>query len=175
MDPTWQGSTRPTELVRSSGALAGGNASFFTFTGSAEYSGNPVGLGVYGEALLSGPTGDPAEAGLVVGAKGNKVITGHLQWTSAVQNTRAKDSLPLEYIDHPPVVSAGPVARPQPTQCAVPDDTARITPEFAATTPSDPDAEVVLAGRAASCGPRRLAARLSPRGKSAGHALWVPM
>ncbi|MFB7325559.1 hypothetical protein [Streptomyces sp. NPDC056190] len=43
---------KTTDLVRSSGALAGVNASFFTFTASAQYPGDPVGLGLYGGKLL---------------------------------------------------------------------------------------------------------------------------
>jgi hypothetical protein len=41
------GTETVTDLVRSSGALAGVNASFFTFTASQLYPGTPVGLGLW--------------------------------------------------------------------------------------------------------------------------------
>ncbi len=142
--PDLAGVEKTTDLVRESGALAGVNASFFTFTASAEYPGDPVGLGVYGGQLLSEPTGDAAEADLVLDAKNHKMLMGQLQWTGSIRNTQAKTSLPLEYINHPPVVPDACTELPDPTQCADSGDTVRFTPEFAASTPSGPGVEVVL-------------------------------
>ncbi|WFE53181.1 phosphodiester glycosidase family protein [Micromonospora sp. WMMD1155] len=138
---------KTTDLVRSAGALAGVNASFFTFTGSAQYPGDPVGLGVFGGKLLSEPTGEPAEANLVVDARSNKVLMGHLHWTGSIQNTRTKVTLPLEFINHPPVVPAGCAELAQQTQCTLAGDVARFTPEFADATPSGAGVEVVLDGQ----------------------------
>ncbi|MBE1490643.1 phosphodiester glycosidase family protein [Plantactinospora soyae] len=135
---------KTTDLVRAAGALVGVNASFFTFTASAQYPGDPVGLGVFGGKLLSEPTGDPAEANLVVDARSNKVLMGRLRWTGTVQNTRTKVSLPLEFINHPPVVPAGCGDLAQQTQCTLPGDVVRFTPEFAEATPSGAGVEVVL-------------------------------
>ncbi|WP_410813426.1 phosphodiester glycosidase family protein [Micromonospora sp. 067-2] len=138
---------KTTDLVRSAGALAGVNASFFTFTGSAQYPGDPVGLGVFGGKLLSEPTGEAAEANLVVDAKSNRVLMGHLGWTGSVQNKRTKVTLPLEFINHPPVVPAGCADLVQQTQCTLAGDVVRFTPEFAETTPSGAGVEVVLDGQ----------------------------
>ena len=133
-----------TDLVPSAGALAGVNASFFTFTASVQYPGDPVGLGLYGGKLLSEPSGDPAEANLVVDARDNKVVMGQLRWTGSVQNVRTRATIPLEFINHPPVVPAACTALTDQTECTAPGDTVRFTPEFAAATPSGAGVEVVL-------------------------------
>jgi exopolysaccharide biosynthesis protein len=135
---------KTTDLVRSTGALAGVNASFFTFTASAQYPGDPVGLGLFGGKLLSEPTGESAEANFIVDAKSNKVLTGRLSWSGSVQNKKTKATLPLEFINHPPVVPAACATLTDPTQCAVPGDVVKFTPEFAAATPSGAGVEVVL-------------------------------
>ncbi|GAA2076184.1 phosphodiester glycosidase family protein [Actinomadura alba] len=135
---------KTTDLVRSSGALAGVNASFFTFTASAQYPGDPVGLGLFDGKLLSEPTADNAEANFVVDAKSNRVLMGKLSWTGSVQNRTTKATLPLEFINHPPVVPAACAALPDQTQCTVPGDVVRFTPEFADATPSGAGVEVVL-------------------------------
>ncbi|MFK3979598.1 phosphodiester glycosidase family protein [Micromonospora sp. NPDC050397] len=142
--PDLAGVEKTTDLVRSAGALAGVNASFFTFTASAEYPGDPVGLGVFGGKLLSEPTGDPAEVNLVVDATSNKVVMGQTRWTGSVRNARTGATLPLEFVNHPPVVPAGCAALTDQTQCALPGDVVRFTPEFAAATPSGAGVEVVL-------------------------------
>lgn len=141
------GVEKTTDLVRGSDALAGVNASFFTFTASAEYPGDPVGLGVYGGQLLSEPTGDAAEVALVLDAKNHEVLMGQLRWTGSVRNAQTKVSLPLEYVNHPPVVPDACTELPDPTQCAYSGDMVRFTPEFAASTPSGPGVEVVLDSR----------------------------
>src|SRR5215475_5858434 len=133
-----------TDLVQSSGALAGVNASFFTFTASVQFPGDPVGLSVYGGKLLSEPTPDPTEADLLVDANSNRVTMGQLHWTGSVQNRQTAATLPLEFINHPPVVPSGCSTLTDPTQCTQPGDVVEFTPEFAASTPSGPGVEVVL-------------------------------
>ncbi|MFI6262192.1 phosphodiester glycosidase family protein [Micromonospora sp. NPDC051006] len=135
---------KTTELVRSSGALAGVNASFFTFTASQQYPGDPVGLGIFGGKLLSEPTTDPAEVNFVVDANTNRALTGKLSWSGSVRNRLTDATLPLEFINHPPVVPAGCAALADQTQCTEPGDVVQFTPEFASTTPSGAGAEVVL-------------------------------
>ncbi|MEU6141051.1 phosphodiester glycosidase family protein [Streptomyces sp. NPDC047081] len=142
--PDLAGVEKTTDLVRSSGALAGVNASFFTFTASAQYPGDPVGLGLYDGRLLSEPTTDPAETDLVVDARSGKALMGPLSWTGSIRNRRTGDTLPLEYVDHPPVVPDACAALPDPTRCTVPGDVVEFTPEFAAATPSGAGVEVVL-------------------------------
>ncbi|MEE6262533.1 phosphodiester glycosidase family protein [Plantactinospora sonchi] len=135
---------KTTDLVRSAGALAGVNASFFTFTASAQYPGEQVGLGVFGGKLLSEPTGDPAEANLVVDARSNKVMMGRLRWTGTVRNPKSKVTLPLEFVNHPPVIPAECADLVEQTQCGVSGDLVRFTPEFAASTPAGAGVEAVL-------------------------------
>jgi exopolysaccharide biosynthesis protein len=135
---------KTTDLVRTSGALAGVNASFFTFTASAQYPGDPVGLGIFDGKLLSEPLTDPAEANLVVDANSNKVVMGHLKWSGSVQNRQTGLKLPIEFVNHPPVVPASCATLPDQTTCTAPGDVVLFTPEFAAATPSGAGVEVVL-------------------------------
>ncbi|MEU9339158.1 phosphodiester glycosidase family protein [Streptomyces sp. NPDC048290] len=135
---------RTTDLVRQSGALAGVNGSFFTFTASQQYPGDPVGLGLYGGKLLSEPTADPAETSFVVDARTGKALVGRFSWTGGVRNRQSGATVPLEYLNHPPVVPAGCAQLPDPTTCTATGDVVRFTPEFAATTPSGAGVEMVL-------------------------------
>ncbi|TCC32361.1 phosphodiester glycosidase family protein [Kribbella sindirgiensis] len=135
---------KTSDLVKSSGALAGVNASFFTFTANPQYPGDPVGLGLFDGKLLSEPLADPTEANLVIDAKSNRVVTGHLRWTGAVRNRLTGAELPLEFLNHPPVIPAACATLPDQTTCTVPGDVVRFTPEFAASTPAGAGVEVVL-------------------------------
>ncbi|MEU4392924.1 phosphodiester glycosidase family protein [Kribbella sp. NPDC023855] len=135
---------KTTDLVRAAGAVAGVNASFFTFTASALYPGDPVGLGIFDGKLLSEPLTDPNEANLVIDAKRNKAVMGHLRWTGAVRNPKTGATLPLEFVNHPPVIPAACATLPEQTSCTVPGDITLFTPEFAATTPAGAGIEVVL-------------------------------
>ncbi|MCX4530861.1 phosphodiester glycosidase family protein [Streptomyces sp. NBC_01669] len=135
---------KTTDLVRSSGALAGVNASFFTFTASMQYPGDPVGLGLYGGKLLSEPTRGSDEVNFVVDANSNRVLMGKLSWSSSVQNRQTEATLPLEYINHPPVVPGACSGLTDQTQCTLPGDVVQFTPEFASATPSGAGVEVVL-------------------------------
>ncbi|MEU4641034.1 phosphodiester glycosidase family protein [Micromonospora sp. NPDC023814] len=135
---------KTSDLVRASGALAGVNASFFTFTASRLYPGDPVGLGLFGGQLLSEPTRDAAEVNFVVDANSNRALTGKLTWSGSVRNRQTEASLPLEFINHPPVVPAGCATLTDQTQCTLPGDVAEFTPEFATATPSGAGVEVVL-------------------------------
>ncbi|WP_408630987.1 phosphodiester glycosidase family protein [Micromonospora inositola] len=135
---------KTTDLVRASGALAGVNASFFTFTASQLYPGDPVGLGLFGGKLLSEPTTDPAEVNFVVDANSNRAMTGKLTWSGSVRNRQTDATLPLEFINHPPVVPGGCATLADQTQCTLPGDVVEFTPEFAAATPAGAGTEVVL-------------------------------
>ncbi|XVU21173.1 phosphodiester glycosidase family protein [Actinoplanes sp. CA-054009] len=107
-------------------AVAGVNASFFTFTASQLYPGTPVGLGVYQGRLLSEPTTDVAEADLVIDSRRNTMAVGKLSYEGTVVNPRTKASLPIAQINDPSTAVA------------------EFTPEFGAQTPSGEGAEVVL-------------------------------
>lgn len=115
-----------TDLVAAEGAVAGVNASFFTFTASQQFPGTPVGLGVYGGKLLSEPTADPAEADVVIDSRRNTMVMGKLSYEGTVVNPRTKASLPIAQINDPSTAVA------------------EFTPEFGARTPSGAGAEVVL-------------------------------
>jgi exopolysaccharide biosynthesis protein len=134
---------KTSDLVKATGAIAGVNASFFTFTANPAYPGDPVGLGISNGKLLSEPLTDPTEANLLIDAKSNKLTTGHLSWSGTVRNRRGT-TLPLEFINHPPVIPAACATLPDPTTCTVPGDVVLFTPEFAATTPAGKGIEVVL-------------------------------
>ncbi|MFF5081878.1 phosphodiester glycosidase family protein [Actinoplanes sp. NPDC000266] len=107
-------------------AVAGVNASFFTFTASQLYPGTPVGLGVYQGRLLSEPTTDVAEADLVIDSRRNTMAVGKLSYEGTVLNPRTKTSLPIAQINDPSAAVA------------------EFTPEFGAQTPSGAGTEVVL-------------------------------
>ncbi|MET9310820.1 phosphodiester glycosidase family protein [Kribbella sp. NPDC003505] len=135
---------KTSDLVKSAGALAGVNASFFTFTANPQYPGDPVGLGLFDGKLLSEPLTDPTEANLVIDANSNRVVTGHLRWTGAVRSRATGAELPLEFLDHPPVVPTACATLPDQTACTAPGDVVRFTPEFGAATPAGAGVEVVL-------------------------------
>ncbi|TCC65408.1 phosphodiester glycosidase family protein [Kribbella pittospori] len=135
---------KTSDLVRSAGAVAGVNASFFTFTADPLYPGDPVGLGISDGKLLSEPLTDPAEANLLIDANSNKVVAGHLQWSGEVRNRTTHAKLPLEFLNHRPVIPADCAGLPDQTTCTSPGDVVLFTPEFAAATPAGAGVEVVL-------------------------------
>jgi exopolysaccharide biosynthesis protein len=135
---------KTTDLVRGAGALAGVNASFFTFTASQQYPGDPVGLGIFDGKLLSEPLTDPAETNFVVDAKTSKALIGHLSWTGSLENKKTEAVLPLEFVNHPPVVPAACTTLADQTDCTAAGDVVLFTPEFAASTPAGAGIVVVL-------------------------------
>lgn len=132
-----------TNLVRHQRGLVGVNASFFTFTASQDYPGDPVGLGVYGGKLRSEPTTDPAESDLVIDSATGRLVIGKLSWQGSIANGSGH-RLALDSLDHPPVVPAGCADLPDPTQCATDGQTVQISDAFGALTPKGAGAEVVL-------------------------------
>lgn len=134
---------KTTDLVRFSGALAGVNASFFTFTANPRYPGDPVGLGVFDGKVLSEPIADRAEADLIVDSNSDKVLMGRTTWSGAVRNRQTGTTLPLEHLNHPPVIPSACDALADQTQCDQPGDTVLFHPEFG-PTPTGNGIEVVL-------------------------------
>ena len=135
---------RTTDLVRRSGALAGVNASFFTFTANNRYPGDPVGLGIYSGRMLSEPTGEPNEANMLVDSNSNRVLFGQFDWSGKMRNRRTEEVLGLEFINHPPVVPEACAELVDQTRCDQPGDVVEFTPEFAPKTPTGKGVEVVL-------------------------------
>lgn len=119
---------KTSDLVKSAGALAGVNASFFTFTADPLYPGDPVGLGISDGKLLSEPLTDPTEANLLIDAKSNKVVMGHLSWSGTIRNRSTGAELPLEFVNHPPVIPAACATLPDQTTCTTPGDVVLFTP-----------------------------------------------
>jgi exopolysaccharide biosynthesis protein len=127
------------------GALAAVNASFFTFTASAQYPGDPVGLGVYDGRLLSEPTVDPGEVGVLFDADRLRPQYGAFSWAGHVQARGLR--VGLNSINHPPAVPVGCEQLADQAACPTDGQTVVITPEFAATTPAGPGTELVLDAR----------------------------
>lgn len=117
------------DLVGFTGGLIGTNASFFTFTASAQYPGDPVGLGVFEGTLLSEPTTDPAEEDVVFDGQSGRMMFGKVQWSGSAVDRRTGATVTIDAVNHPPGATG---------------ETDWITPEFGARTPSGPGAEVVL-------------------------------
>lgn len=129
------------QLVASSRGLIGTNASFFTFTASKDYPGDPVGLGVYDGKLLSEPTTDPAEQDVLFNSRTGAMTFGHVRWSGKAVNKRTGAALTLDGIDHPPAVPAGCTTD---SSCDQPGETEWITTEFGQSTPSGAGEEAVL-------------------------------
>jgi hypothetical protein len=134
---------KPSALVASAGALAGVNASYFTFTKSRAFPGDPVGLGLYRGAVQSEPNAAPHEVDLLIDSRTNKIRIDHLTWKGRVKNRKTGATLKLEYLNHPPKVPTKCTKLKDPTRCTKSGDVVRFRPEFG-RTPSGPGVEVVL-------------------------------
>ena len=104
-------------LVTSARALAGVNGSYFTFTKSPAYPGDPVGLGVYRGVVQSEPAVAPHEVDLLIDSRTNKLRIDHLTWKGKVKNRTTKATLTLEYLNHPPKVPKKCAKLKDPTDC----------------------------------------------------------
>ncbi|AKU18697.1 hypothetical protein VV02_06605 [Luteipulveratus mongoliensis] len=138
---------KPTELVRRAKALIGVNASFYTFSASKDYPGDPVGLGIYGGVLHSEPTTDPTESDLVYDSASGRMLIGHLRWSATVTHRDSHRRLALTAVDHPPVVPDACSTLPDQTHCTTDGDLVRISNRFGSSTPKGAGVEVVLDSR----------------------------
>ncbi|GAA0590469.1 phosphodiester glycosidase family protein [Kribbella sandramycini] len=134
---------KTSQLVKSAAAVVGANASFFTFTANPTYPGEPVGLGIFDGQLISEPLVNATEANLLIDARSNQVVADKLRWTGQVKNRGTAATLPLEFVNHPPVVPAT-CTDPDQTICTAAGDVVLFTPHFAAKTPTGPGIEIVL-------------------------------
>src|SRR3954447_25111749 len=107
---------RTTDLVTAAGALAGVNASYFTYDKNPQYPGDPVGLGLYNGVVMSEPAAVRSEIDLIVDANTNAVMMGHLTWSGRLKNRRTGQTLRIEYLNHPPVVPASCAKLSDPTR-----------------------------------------------------------
>lgn len=130
-------------LTRSAGALAGVNASYFTFTKNRSFPGDPVGLGLYRGVVQSEPNAAPHEVDLLIDSRTNRIRIDHLTWKGRLKNRKTGRSLRLEYLNHPPKVPKTCAKLKNPTRCTKSGDVVRFRPEFG-RTPSGPGVEVVL-------------------------------
>ncbi|MGI8900943.1 MAG: phosphodiester glycosidase family protein [Nocardioides sp.] len=132
-------------IASASGALAAVNASFFTFTEDERYPGDPVGVGLYGGTLLSEPsTVSPAEVVFLVDSRTNQARMDKLTWQGQMVNRRSRAALPLEFLNHRPVVPRGCRDLKNPRRCFRSGDVVRFASSFADKTPKGPGVEVVL-------------------------------
>jgi hypothetical protein len=139
---------KTSELAAYSGAMAAVNASFFTFSSSSGYPGDPVGLGLYDGELLSEPSDGTAEVSLLVDSRTNQIsMPGKLSWRERIVNRRNDRGVRIEMLGHPPVVPAECAKKKNPTKCRQPGDVVRLPAEFSARTPSGKGVEIVLSRR----------------------------
>lgn len=141
--PTIAATETTADLVRYARGLAGVNASFFTFTASARYPGDPVGLAIRDGVVTSEPTTDPREWDLVFDSASNRSAVVQTRWSDAFV-TRGGTTLALDAVDHPPAAPAACATLTDPARCDVPGQTVEFTSTFDTTTPDGPGAEVVL-------------------------------
>lgn len=143
--PTLAPTETVSELAAWSGAMVAVNASFFTFTASRSFPGDPVGLGLYGGQLLSEPSTGTAEVSMLVDARTNQIsFPGKLSWRERMVNKRTGKGLTLEFLGHPPVVPSKCTKRKNPTRCKSEGDVVKLPAQFSETTPSGKGVEVVL-------------------------------
>jgi len=133
-----------TDLVRLSGAVAGINASFFTYTANLRYPGEPRGLGLYRGAVLSEPAAAAAEVNLLVDAGTGKATIGRLTWRGFMRNSRTAETLTLEYLNYPPVVPSVCARLTDQTRCTTSGDVVHFTRHFGRSTPTGYGVETVL-------------------------------
>jgi exopolysaccharide biosynthesis protein len=131
-------------LVRYAQAVAGVNASFFTFSKNPLYPGDPVGLGLYGGKLLSEPAATANEVDFVINAKTKRALIGRLTWAGTMRNRSTDARLTLEYLNHPPVVPARCAKLSDQTRCESSGDVVHFSPQFGTVTPGGYGVEVVL-------------------------------
>ena len=134
---------KTSDIVLMAGALAGVNASFFTFSKNPKYPGDPVGLSISQGVLLSEPQATSTEVNLLVDAATNSVRMGRLSWSGTMRNTKTDAKLKLEFVNHPPVVPKSCAKATDPTKCKASGDVTLFTPEFG-PTPRGRGLEAVL-------------------------------
>jgi exopolysaccharide biosynthesis protein len=134
---------KTSDLVVLAGALAGVNASYFTFSKNRTYPGDPVGLSVGRGVLLSEPGATSTEVDLLVDAATNAVRLGRLSWSGSMRNSKTGAKLKLEFVNHPPVVPKACAKLSNPTRCKSSGDVTLFTPEFG-PTPRGRGVEAIL-------------------------------
>lgn len=141
--PTLAPTETVSELAAWSGAMVAVNASYFTFTASSSFPGDPVGLGLYGGQLLSEPSTGTAEVSMLVDARTNQVsFPGKLSWKERMVNKRSGKGMKIEFLGHPPVAKC--TKKKDPTRCKLSGDVVRLPAQFSETTPSGKGVEVVV-------------------------------
>lgn len=143
--PNLAGTETVSAMARRVGAVAAVNGGYFAHTAGGAYPGDPAGLGVYGGALLSEPkTTALAEVDLLVDSRSNTLSIDRLSWSGRITNQLTGEFLPLEFLNHPPVVPASCSKLADPRLCEVSGDLVHLTRTFSRTTPSGKGVEVVL-------------------------------
>lgn len=143
-------------LVESAGALAGVNASYFTFSKNRAYPGDPVGLGLYRGHLLSDPAAVRPEVDFLVDARTGAAFTSRLTWSGSMRNRSTGATLTLDHLNTPPVVPSHCRKLHDPTRCGYVGQLVAISPAFG-PTPKGRGVEVVLDRK--GCAVRRTRSR----------------
>lgn len=133
-----------TAMATATDALAAVNASFFTFSASRTFPGDPVGLGIYDGELMSEPTASGAEYSALFDARDGSIEMDRYTWSGEMTHRRTGLVLRLQHLNHPPVVPAGCRKLRKPTRCTKSGDTTHLSPRFSRTTPSGKGVEAVL-------------------------------
>ena len=143
--PTLAPTETVSQLAAYSGAQVAVNASFFTFSASRSFPGDPVGIGLYDGQLLSEPSSGTAEVSMLMDARTNQVtFPGKLAWRERMVNKRSGNGLKVEFLGHPPVVPSKCATKKDPTNCGQAGDVVRLPAQFSETTPAGKGVEVVL-------------------------------
>ena len=135
-------------LAAARGATAAVNAGFFVLDPAAGAPGDPAGVGVYADRLLSEATnGRPA---FVFSADGRDAAVARHTWTGTVRSGRT--TLGLDGINRVPglIRNCGgtgdqPTDRPlHDTTCTDPDELVLFTGDYGAATPAGPGVELLV-------------------------------
>lgn len=127
-------------------SLVAMNGSFFTFTRSKAYPGDPLGLAVNGGTIVSEPLRVAGHVGLLMDSGTKKLRMGTYTWTANLTGStpgNTREVMGVGAVNTPPVVPAD-CTLPGAAGCSSRGAVVRFTPHWAATTPAGAGAEVVL-------------------------------
>ncbi|WP_168582270.1 phosphodiester glycosidase family protein [Gephyromycinifex aptenodytis] len=127
-------------------SLVAMNGSFFAFTRSKAYPGDPLGLAVNGGTIVSEPMRVAGHVGLLMDSTSKKLRMGSYTWTATLTGStpgNTREVLAVGAVNSPPVVPAD-CTLPGSAGCTSRGSVIRFTPHWAKTTPAGVGSEVVL-------------------------------
>lgn len=161
--PTLAATDFTSNLAKAVGALVAMNGGYFAFTKSPSAPGDPIGLMIVGGTVLSEQTGTVGEHDVLIDDRTMKLRMGKYRWTGDVLAKKTGERFALDGVNRIPAVPKECADADDPRECDASGSTIRFTPQWAASTPAGPGAEVVLDRK--GCVTRVLTkrgARLSP-------------